>query len=677
MRNQASSNVCDTNILCFLPQILEKLGFNTTQFVIFVFMSLFYTMGFGATIDTIHVPDKSASIADITFQSNTRVLMKEHPSLDIILSAYKGETKLGLANGKGRLTGYYLIPSTENELYKDLKSSDEVRRTMAEVSVERTRGNAVHMSQDPDLAVKLLLGLQSLDWAYDGEFLNGRPTGAGTIHFNYLQINGQFLNWMPEGMVIFVQNEREVATLNFSKGRLVDGDIHFQEYPPFGLQPSRIFVGKMLDGKIDGEWIDLPWVSQTGDIHLAGFAGSWTQKFEDGRLVTCTGNTSDMKSFPQANSILSISPSSGGGNGDGVPQANLYLQASVSDYVYHRMPVRCVTLSLDGWKYSYTLTNSTVLPSACADPKGALGVFTFAGNNFVCTTTTVVRSNPFKRIGREIGRWAADAEKILLLPGKTMGSAAGDVCKAFGYEEGKNCGANLYAGTSFQIPEARSKSDPVRSIERLNHIKSQSEKVVGKPLRDAWGISSLLWADCLNNCPDKLLPFAQRRLDDLNAQLSVGFAEDIGKYKLASSKSDAFSFRSLLNGALSNSDTYLDLLAWEDASKQFQREMDYIAAQPSIGYEGNKIFILYLLNKSADKFVLNNLIKLMTGFVDFAIPDVSVSIIPGLSKHFQLFALAASAVDAKKFYDQYKDIKSAHEFYEKMFAENRIKYRLK
>jgi hypothetical protein len=480
-----------------------------------------------------HTDKHYTGIAEVHYPEGTALNSTLTRGLRIVVKRYQGRWKDGLAEGYGELSGFYIIPSTENLVYQQLKSDNPAIRGQAMAVIERVRGDAIWMKQDPEEAVRQILGEKAIPITYMGEFEKGSATGYGELASDNRKLKGTFYQWLPEGLATHLIGDFPVIAETFSKGVPSDGPVLINQYPAGVSDASRRFVGVKTNGKLSGDWYELQWRIASQDYSTVGMGDTTLVTFKDGTQLKCQYEA-NKAATGLADELSQI-------RGD--IDLNFLLQ---SDPMYLKSPRSCSFKNSANWVFNYSLSGNgpfnskTVPPYSCFDPQGKAGTFSINEKEEVtCNVTTVVTTYKFlSKIGREIERVGRDVKKVILWPIETVGKAGADtLCDVVQKEPGKNCNVSLSYGKTFEIPDNKAAQEQ-RSKENLSNFLAARKTLFSaegsNSVKGQWEVAAKSLDKCAADCIGPARDFSMLSIQEIASMMTAGFKDDIARYRLAS-----------------------------------------------------------------------------------------------------------------------------------------------
>jgi len=626
-----------------------------------------------ATID--HVDKGFTGIDELQFPVDTALKVAGGPKMQINLLGYKGEFKNGRADGVGYLTGQYVIPATDNLLYMQLQSTDPTIRDFALLLIDRLRGNAQFLGQDPDAIEREVLGQKAIQIAYRGEFREGMATGSGELSSEATgKLKGVFYKWLPEGLVTRVYQDREVLSETFLHGAPADGPVQIKQYPAGLLDPSRIFVGSVKAGKLSGDWYEFLWGEQTEEFTTATIGNARKVVFANGTTSACLYDASSQL----GPSALNLDRIRGGVENPPVNDA---------DVAYARGHAACTMTTSDGWVFMYgysqtgPFTGNQVPPYACTDPQGHSGTLSFDVMDLpechVTFTKYTLRWG--SKLGREMERVAHQVRDAIVNPLTKAGDSTFDVlCDVAQKKRGKNCDAAVSYGHTFEIHD-ESAQQKQRASEDLSRYMDAKKKLTDEPVWDAskvqWESAFLIYDACAKSCVGPSRTYAMLSIEEIQKILQSGFDDDTKRYQLASMFDGIWQF---LGVAVPATETVAASYSGADVINRIRDAQSYVfSLNPKD--ETQKLRTQALL----DSLISLNQVwgaKVGLGLTSewaSLVPTIAFQLIPGLSAENQLaIAIGFGIGHPTEWFKTHREFKTADELVRALIEQKFKEYKV-
>jgi hypothetical protein len=523
------------NQLCNIQEKMFKQS-NIIKWIVAIGVCLIANVSMSAEIDAIGHPDKNyTGLAEIQYPSVTTLSLAAAPGLKIVVNNYKGRWKEGLAEGYGELSGLYVIPQTENPLSQQLQSTDPGIRGQAIAAIERVRVDAVFVKQDPDEAVRRVLGEKVIRVTYSGEFKNGVAMGYGELASESRELKGTFYKWLPEGLVTHYMGDFPIITETYSNGVPSDGPVLINQYPPGVPEASRRFVGAKFNGKLSGDWYEMQWRIENQDYSTVGMGDTTQTIFKDKSRSKCKYDAS----LVEAGTTSELDRLRG--------DAEMHLLQK-SDPMYIRTPKSCSLVNPTGWVFNFSLVGAGPLdtkpapPYSCSDPEGREGVFSISEKGeAICKVTSTVTVTTYdwrSKIWREVERVGRGVKKIILWPIEKVGKATTDtLCDVAQKEPGKDCNVSITTGKTFEIPDNK-EAQQQRAQADLGRFLAAREKLFAANSPDSvkgqWEPAAKALDKCAVGCVGPARAFSMLTIQEIQSLMATGFEDDIKRYRLAS-----------------------------------------------------------------------------------------------------------------------------------------------
>lgn len=332
---------------------------------------------------------------------------------------------------------------------------------------------------------------------YIGSFAEGRPKGEGTLVHSSPTATQSITGMFTERELVMSIDGQQIAVVT----RLTPESpvrVRAMQYVGLGLlQPSRMFFGSLdAQGKITGDWVDVPWFHGDDKLTVVGYGRVVEQYAADGSSVSCTYPPRPADPHPD---VLARSLIVGNGNID--------MQRVAALDRYYAARAECVSTNREGWTWTFT-ADFSASPAAiqyhgCRTPEGKQGKLEHGGT--YCKEKQGHKQDVFTNIGREFKRFVD--RRILGNIDKMGGSFEKAMCRATGTEPGKNCNVNVSIGASWPVGDGPAPGLPAEEAAARNAFLAQSRRaaripgtLAGTDLGDAAGMAADLNAICSTLC---------------------------------------------------------------------------------------------------------------------------------------------------------------------------------
>ena len=360
---------------------------------------------------------------------------------------------------------------------------------------------------------------------YQGSFKQGRPVGPGKFEETDGNFRGSIEDLYTGHEVVFSVEQQPAVVITRLEGtnKVL---VRAMQYRGLGfVQPSRMFFGEVAaGGKISGEWVDVPWFADNGDVSMAGYGRYLEMTGKDGGTVSCE---LDARPADEADLLPRLMHQVSGN-----PLA-AQLGAVLDKQYLNQTKAHCWETNPNGWRFE-TLADFTRFPTAvkyvsCRTPDDKRGD---VNQNGYCKEHQGHKQDVFTNIGREFKRFVD--RRVIGSINRAGGAAERALCRATGTEPGKNCNVNIEVGASWPIGEgpAPGLSQEEQAARNAYIAANRKAKTISQDLgTPALGGVAAMDADLNAVCSTLCSTGAQRRysanlLSELEAVAQAPVTED-------------------------------------------------------------------------------------------------------------------------------------------------------